>query len=54
MTTDRSKEYLKALLRELCALPAEAEWVEFKVNNEEPKQIGEYISAISNSAATLV
>lgn len=51
MTTDRSPEYLKALLRELCALPAETEWVEFKENNEDPQQIGEYISAISNSAA---
>jgi ATP-dependent DNA helicase RecG len=44
MTTDRSPEYLKALLRELCALPAETEWVEFKENNEDPQQIGEYIS----------
>ncbi|MBK6617585.1 MAG: putative DNA binding domain-containing protein [Nitrosomonas sp.] len=51
MTTDRSLEYLKALLRELCALPTETEWVEFKENNEDPQQIGEYISAISNSAA---
>ncbi len=51
MTTDRTEEYLRALLRELCALPAETEWVEFKVNNDEPQQIGEYISAISNSSA---
>ncbi len=51
MTSDRSVEYLTALLRELCALPTETEWVEFKENNQEPQQIGEYISAISNSAA---
>jgi len=31
----------------------ESEWVEFKVNDDEPTDIGEYISALSNSA-TLV
>lgn len=51
MTTDRSEEYLNALLRELCGLPKETGWVEFKENNEDPQQIGEYISAISNSTA---
>lgn len=40
-----------ALLRELAALPSETEWVEFKCNNENPEQIGEYLSAIANSAA---
>ncbi len=40
MTTDRSEEYLNALLRELCGLPKETEWVEFKQNNEDPQQIG--------------
>lgn len=29
----------------------ETEWVEFKHNNGDPKQIGEYISALANSAA---
>lgn len=29
----------------------ECEWVEFKVNNAEPDEIGEYISALANSAA---
>lgn len=28
----------------------ENEWIEFKVNNEEPELIGEYLSALSNSA----
>lgn len=28
----------------------ENEWIEFKVNNTEPYMIGEYISALSNSA----
>ena len=51
MTSDRTETYLNALLRELCALPAETEWVEFKRNNEDPQSIGEYISAISNATA---
>ena len=28
----------------------ESEWIEFKVNNQEPLMIGEYISALANSA----
>ena len=32
-------------------LPGETEWVEFKVDNKEPHSIGEYISALANSAA---
>jgi ATP-dependent DNA helicase RecG len=39
------------LVRELQHLDAESEWVEFKVNNTDPTRIGEYISAIANSAA---
>lgn len=38
------------LLDELCALPAETEWVEFKENNHQPQLIGEYLSALSNGA----
>ena len=53
MVADRSPEYLSALVRELCKLPNEAEWVEFKVNDADPDEIGEYISALSNSAALL-
>jgi len=49
--TNRTLEYLNGLLRELTALPNETEWVEFKQNNKNPEQIGEYISALSNSAA---
>ena len=41
---------LKILLEELRALPRESEWVEFKHNNSNPQEIGEYISALSNSA----
>ena len=39
---------LSALLVELLALPAESAWVEFKHNNDNPEQIGQYISALSN------
>lgn len=39
------------MVRELCRQPQEAEWVEFKHNYADPQEIGEYISALSNSAA---
>ena len=42
MTTDRNAEYLVGLVRELCKLPHETEWIEFKVNNSDPREIGEY------------
>ena len=51
MTTDRSHEYLVGLVRELCNLPHETEWVEFKVNHCKPQTVGEYVSALSNAAA---
>ena len=51
MTVDRNPEYLQSLVRELCRLSDETEWVEFKVGNEQPDAIGEYISALANSAA---
>jgi predicted HTH transcriptional regulator len=41
------------LVEELAKLPRETEWVEFKVDECEPHDIGEYISALSNSAALL-
>jgi ATP-dependent DNA helicase RecG len=44
-------DYLTGLIQELCKLPKEAEWVEFKHNNADPKEIGSYLSALSNSAA---
>ncbi|ASF47762.1 transcriptional regulator [Methylovulum psychrotolerans] len=46
-------EQLARLLHELCNLPKETEWVEFKHNNADPQMIGEYISALANSAALL-
>jgi len=51
MTIDRTGEYLQGLLRELKDLPKETEWVEFKKNNDNPVEMGEYISALANSAA---
>uniref|UniRef100_UPI004055C48A ATP-binding protein n=1 Tax=Candidatus Electronema sp. TaxID=2698783 RepID=UPI004055C48A len=51
MTVNRSQEYIAGLVRELVKYPHETEWIEFKTNNEHPKEIGEYISALSNSAA---
>ena len=44
-------EQLNEKLEELIALPHETEWAEFKHNNSDPQMIGEYLSAISNSAA---
>ena len=38
------------LLKELTSSPAETEWIEFKENNARPQEIGEYISALGNSA----
>ena len=48
---ERDKQYYVSLINELRKLPSETEWAEFKVNNDEPAMIGEYLSAISNSAA---
>ena len=39
------------LLTSLLTLPKETEWVEFKRNNDNPEEIGEYLSALANSAA---
>ncbi|MGV8150082.1 MAG: helix-turn-helix domain-containing protein, partial [Alkaliphilus sp.] len=47
----RELEYLESLVKELTSLSNETEWVEFKVNIKNPQLIGEYISALSNSAA---
>ncbi|NTW19886.1 MAG: transcriptional regulator [Nostocales cyanobacterium W4_Combined_metabat2_030] len=41
---------LSIIVQQLISLPQETEWVEFKQNNEKPEAIGEYISALSNSA----
>ena len=51
MATNRNRDSLVGLVRELRNLPHETEWVEFKVNHREPQTIGEYVSALSNAAA---
>ena len=53
MSAIQTTEHLQGLLRELCRLPQETEWVEFKHNNADAPVIGEYISALANSAALL-
>ncbi len=42
---------VEKIVKELVMLPRECEWVEFKQDNSKPEEIGEYLSAISNSAA---
>ena len=51
--SDRPADYLVSLLHELCELPRETEWVEFKMNHAEVQAVGEHISALANSAALM-
>lgn len=44
---------LQTLVRNLAALRRETEWLELKHNNENPQEIGEYVSALSNATALL-
>ncbi|MEC4115479.1 RNA-binding domain-containing protein [Myroides phaeus] len=44
---------LKKLVEDLIQQPHESEWVEFKQNFHSPEEIGERISALSNSACIL-
>jgi predicted HTH transcriptional regulator len=39
-----------ALLANLCKLPQETEWLEFKENQYQEDEVGRYISALANSA----
>jgi ATP-dependent DNA helicase RecG len=41
---------LNILIQELLFQAKESEWLEFKLNNSDPYQVGEYISALANSA----
>ena len=51
MSITRSNEYIVSLIYELLKQPTETEWLEFKHNNYDKEMIGEYISALANSAA---
>src|SRR5574344_1483764 len=44
---------LKKLVDSMTAMPKETEWIEFKHNFHSAEEIGERISAISNSACIL-
>jgi ATP-dependent DNA helicase RecG len=46
-----TSEEFRNLIQALIALQKETEWVEFKWNKADPEEIGEYLSALSNSAA---
>jgi ATP-dependent DNA helicase RecG len=46
-----SSDNLVTLVHELQRLGRETQWVEFKVDNAKPDEIGEYISALANGAA---
>lgn len=43
-------EDAESLVRNLCALPSETDWVEFKANYANEEGIGRYVSALSNAA----
>ena len=45
-----NQQELEKLLLKLQSYSQECEWVEFKINNSDPQEIGEYISALSNSS----
>jgi predicted HTH transcriptional regulator len=53
MNPPSTGEYLPDLVSELRKLPSETGWIEFKQNHANPEDIGEYLSALSNSAALL-
>ncbi len=47
----QNTDYLNSLIGELLALPKETGWVEFKHNKAIADEVGEYISALANTAA---
>jgi len=46
-----NKNYYEELVRKMISFPSEVGIIEFKENNSQPKEIGEYISALANAAA---
>ncbi|HBY9741097.1 MULTISPECIES: ATP-binding protein [Klebsiella] len=53
MSQPLDESYFQSLLKELTSLPKETEWAEFKSNSIRAEDLGEYISALANSAALL-
>ncbi len=51
MTRNRPDGYYVNLVKVLCRPGGETEWVEYKLNNADPEEIGQYISALANAAA---
>ena len=51
MSISPTQSYLDGLVAEFRKLPSETQWLEFKQNNSNPEDIGEYISALGNMAA---
>jgi len=51
MSDTRTPDYLAGLISEFRKLPKETGWLEFKENNPSPDDIGQYLSALSNTAA---
>ena len=51
MNPPRSCQHYIDLVKALCRPGGEAEWVEYKLNNANPEEIGQYISALANAAA---
>ncbi len=47
----RDEIYWVSLVHELRASPRETGWLEFKENKADPQEMGEYISALANTAA---
>lgn len=50
-TLSYTTDYLIRLIKELTALPHETGWLEFKHNKADPQEVGQYLSALSNTAA---
>jgi predicted HTH transcriptional regulator len=46
-----NEKELRTIVSDIQASPKESEWVEVKVNNANPEEIGEYVSALANGAA---
>lgn len=51
MSIKLQESELISMMSELRKLPTETEWLELKHNNEDPQEIGEYLSALANGAA---
>jgi predicted HTH transcriptional regulator len=51
VTILRQQDYYISLVHELRKFPGETEWLEFKCSYVDEEDLGEYISALSNSAA---